>query len=181
MTQAGKFAKLRESLVRALEISVMAIMALLVFDVVWQVFTRLASSIPQNFIVIKPSRWTDEVAVMLLIWVAMLGAAVAFVRKAHLGVDYFVGKLPGKYRKYIELVVYLIAAAFACVCMIYGGMNFVLGNVDQVSPAIEISMGAVYAAVPISGFFFLLVSIESFVDCVRHLRPGKPESEGGQA
>ena len=37
------------------------------------------------------SQWTDELATLLIIWVAMIGASVAFIRGQHLGMDYFMG------------------------------------------------------------------------------------------
>ena len=79
---------LNKWLVRSLEWTVMIIMAVLVIDVLLQVFTR---KILQN-----PWGWTEELARMLLIWLSLLGAAVGFQRMSHLGVDYFVNKFPPK-------------------------------------------------------------------------------------
>ena len=64
-----------------LEVLLMVSVAVLAVDVLWQVFTR--------FIMGKPSSWTEELATFLLIWVSLLGAAVALGRGAHLGIDYF--------------------------------------------------------------------------------------------
>jgi TRAP-type C4-dicarboxylate transport system permease small subunit len=76
---------IKNALDRLLETLVMVAVAVMVVDVLWQVFTR--------FILNNPSSWTEELAIFLLIWVALLGAAVALNRGAHLGIDYFVGKL----------------------------------------------------------------------------------------
>ncbi len=56
-------------LVKFLEWSVMLITGFLVLDVVWQVATR--------FILRDPSKWTEELARMILIWVSLMGAALA--------------------------------------------------------------------------------------------------------
>ena len=162
--------KIKAALVKVLEAVVMILMAVLVLDVVWQVITRLASNIPKEIVVINPSRWTDELAVMLMIWVALLGASVAYARKGHLGVDYFVGKLPGRVKIATEMGVYTLVTIFAIICMVYGGVIFVMENTRQMSPALNIPMGAVYIAIPISGFFFLMISIESFIECVAAFR-----------
>ena len=77
--------KLKNILDKSLEVLVMVAVAVLVIDVLWQVFTR--------FIMGDPSSWTEELATFLLIWVALLGSAVALGRGAHLGIDYFDGKL----------------------------------------------------------------------------------------
>ncbi len=76
------FAKGRKGLVKLLEWAVMFVTGFLVIDVMWQVFTRYNP-------LMHPSKWTEELARMLLIWVSLMGASLAFERKGHLGVDYF--------------------------------------------------------------------------------------------
>lgn len=149
--------KLREWLIKALEIVVMIATAILVLDVIWQVFTR--------YVLRDPSTWTEELATMLLMWVALLGASVAFHRKGHLGVDYFIGKLSPNNKTLVELLVYLIIAFFA-VIMIYGGYKIVSFTLltNQLSAALEIKMGYVYLVLPISGFFIFILSIETIIE-----------------
>lgn len=67
---------------RTLEFIVITTAGILVVDVLWQVFAR--------FFLKDPSSWTEELATFLLIWVTLLGSAVALGRGAHLGIDYFV-------------------------------------------------------------------------------------------
>jgi TRAP-type C4-dicarboxylate transport system permease small subunit len=69
----------RKVSLRSLEWSLIALMATLVADVVWQVITR--------YLLGSPSAWTDELATILMIWVAALGASLGFVQHAHLGID----------------------------------------------------------------------------------------------
>jgi TRAP-type C4-dicarboxylate transport system permease small subunit len=120
---------------------------------------------------IKPSRWTDELATFLLIWVALLGAAVALNRGAHLGIDYFVGKLEKKTQVKIEIFVYLCIALFSVFVMMLGGADLVQTTLSlrQKSPALGIDMGYVYLAVPVSGFFMALYSIIEFSARIRLL------------
>jgi len=148
---------IRTILIRSLEITVMIVVAVLVLDVVWQVTTR--------FILKDPSRWTDELATMLLIWVSLLGASVGFIRKAHLGVDYFVGKLGGKLKILVEFLVYLLIIAFAVLILIYGGYMMVSKTLEtgQPSPAMQIEMGYVYLALPISGIFIAIFALEAAI------------------
>jgi len=146
--------KLRQYLIKVLEFVVIVITALLVMDVTWQVFTR--------FILKTPSTWTEELATMLLMWMALLGAGVAFHRKGHLGVDYFVNKLSPQYKTAVELIVYLVIACFAIIVM-YGGYRIVAFTLltNQLSAALQIKMGYVYLSLPISGFFIFILSLET--------------------
>lgn len=148
---------------RLLETLVMAVVAVLVLDVLLQVFTR--------FVLNKPSSWTEELAVFMLIWVSLLGAAVALGRGAHLGIDYFVGKLRERLRLATEVFVFFCVAAFSFLVMVLGGIDLVRSTLElgQPSPALNVQMGHVYLAVPISGFFLTLYAVIAFVERLRML------------
>jgi len=153
----------------SLEWLIIASMAFLTVDVLWQVFTR--------FVLKNPSTWTEELATFLLIWVALLGSAVALNRGTHLGVDYLTGKLPIKIRIYTEIFVFLCIALFSLCVMIIGGTDLVITTLKlgQISPSLEIKVGYVYLALPISGFFLVLYStigmVERIVELARHITP----------
>lgn len=152
-----------------LEVLVMISMAVLVIDVLWQVFTR--------FVLNDPSSWTEELATFLLIWVALLGAAVALGRGAHLGIDFFVGKLPKRLRIQTELLVFGLVTLFSFSVMGYGGLTLVLQTLrlEQTSVALHIPMGYVYLAIPISGAFLVLYGFIGFFERLTHLRKDAPK------
>lgn len=154
---------LKKILDRSLEVLVIVVMAVLVVDVLWQVFTRLVLK--------DPSTVTEELATFMLMWVALLGAAVAMGRGAHLGIDYFVGKLPLRARLATEAFVFFAVAAFSLLVMVVGGADLVASNFElgQVSPALHVNMGYVYLAVPISGFFLTLYAIVGLVERLQTL------------
>ena len=150
--------KFKTWLVKGLELTVMIVTGILVIDVVWGVFTR--------YVLGHQSPWTEELARMLLIWVTLLGASIGFIQKSHLGVDYFVNKLSERWKEVGQLVVYLLVAVFAAIILIYGGYRLVSSSLSysQPSPALHIEMGYVYLAVPISGFFIVIFSIETILE-----------------
>ena len=162
------FRSIKKVLDRSLELLVMVVVAVLVVDVLWQVFTR--------FILKSPSTWTEELAVFMLIWVSLLGSAVALNRGAHLGIDYFVGKLSPKKRLYTEVLVFLCISLFSVTVMVLGGIDLVFStlNLQQLSPALGIKVGYVYLAIPISGFFLALYSIIGLVERLAQLSKGGP-------
>jgi len=146
------FKTIKKVLDRSLELLVIVVVGVLVVDVLWQVFSR--------FILRNPSTWTEELAVFMLIWVSLLGAAVALNRGAHLGIDYFVGKLAPRKRLCTEVFAFLCISVFSLTVMVIGGIDLVTSTLklEQVSPALGIRVGYVYLAVPISGFFLVLYS-----------------------
>ncbi len=144
---------IKKILDKTLEVLVMVVVAVLVLDVLWQVFTR--------FVLKHPSSWTEELATFLLIWVSLLGGAVALNRGSHLGIDYFVGKLSPRTRAQTEVFVFACVALFSALVMMLGGTRLVFRTLqlNQLSPALGLPMGYVYLAVPISGFFLALYAI----------------------
>ncbi len=158
--------KIKKLLDKSLEVLVIVVVAFLVVDVLWQVFTR--------YVLGDPSSWTEELATFLLIWVALLGAAVALGRGAHLGIDYFVSKLPDRSRIKIEFFVFTCMALFSLLVMVIGGASLVARTfyLQQISPALHLEMGYVYLAVPISGSFLVLYSLIGFSERLSCLRQG---------
>jgi TRAP-type C4-dicarboxylate transport system permease small subunit len=165
------FRSIKKALDCSLEVLVMVVVAVLVVDVLWQVFTR--------FILKNPSTWTEELAVFMLIWVSLLGAAVALNRGAHLGIDYFVGKLSPKKRLYTEVFVFLCISLFSLTVMFLGGIDLVGSTLklQQLSPALGVKVGYVYLAVPVSGFFLVLYSVIGLVERLTKLFKGELTSQ----
>lgn len=161
---------LKKILDRSLETLVVIVMAVLVLDVLWQVFARLVLK--------NPSTVTEEIATFMLVWVALLGAAVAMGRGAHLGIDYFVGKLPARAKLATEVLVFFAVAAFSLLVMVVGGADLVASNFElgQVSPALHVNMGYVYLAVPISGFFLTLYAIMGLVERLQRFKRGSVQA-----
>lgn len=148
--------------IRALEYFVIVLFASLVISVLWGVISRYLPGV-------RPSSWTEELAVYLLVWVSLLGAALAYRANGHLGVDYFVGKLDPAARRagfYLaELAVFIFSAFALC----YGGWLLVTHTLaaNQITPVLQWRIGYLYSAVPISGVFICAFSIEHM------LRPDK--------
>ncbi len=148
---------LADVLARGLEAAIVAVFVALVLVVLWGVGSR--------FVLNAPSRWTEEVAIFLLMWLALLGAAIAFRRQQHLGVESLVGILHPSARLLMALVGQALIAFFALAVLVYGGSVLVLETLEagQVTPATNLPMGYVYLAVPISGAFVVLFAIEQVV------------------
>ena len=147
--------------VRSLECLIIGLMTTLVLDVTWQVVSR--------YLLGSPSSWTDELATLLMIWVAMLGASLGFIRQAHLGIDYFVHLLPLKAAKVAQLAVQLMIAFFAGAILLYGGLELVKLTLrtEQVSPALGLKMGLVYLAIPLSGCYILAFAAADAIALIR--------------
>lgn len=148
----------RIALCRVLETALILAVAVLVVVVLWGVFTRYVMS--------EQAKWSEELARFLLIWISLLGGAVAFGEKAHLGVDYFVGKFDPTARKFITIAGQLVVLFFAIALFIVGGSRVVSIQLSlgQATPALGWAMGYVYLPLPIAGVFIVLFTVEQLLE-----------------
>ena len=140
-------------LTKALSVFLIILMAVMVLDVSWQVFTR--------FVLKDPSSFTEELAGFLLIWIGLLGASYAYYTRAHLGIDILTGKLSGVNRRIVEMVIHGIVFLFSLFIPLIGGYRLVslTFTLNQISPALGISMGYIYLVLPLSGILLMYYSI----------------------
>ena len=71
-----------------------ALLAIVSLLGIWQVGTR--------FLLEQPSTWTEELMRRLLVWMVMLGAAVAFRHGALISVDLMLKTARGKWRTFVN-------------------------------------------------------------------------------
>lgn len=164
--------QLKRRAIQGLEWSVIILFALLVLDVLWGVLSRAGGGLtvwmraqgmrPWALLPDGQTRWTEEGAIILMMWISLLGAAVAYGEKAHLGVDYLVGKLDPAARVWADRMAHGMTAFFALVVLLGGGYVLVAETLasGQLTPAFNCPVGYVYLAVPISGGFILLFALE---------------------
>ncbi|NOI65700.1 MULTISPECIES: TRAP transporter small permease [unclassified Vibrio] len=145
---------------KSLSMFCVSLSSFLVICVVWQVFSR--------YVLNAPSTMTDEVARFLFIWVGLMGAAYTLGKKRHLAIDLISQKMEHNPHKQavLHIVINLVSLFFAGIIMLYGGGSLMLKTLStgQVSPALGIEMGLVYAAIPLSGFFMLIYLIEDLLN-----------------
>tara|TARA_R110002167_G_scaffold224881_1_gene430269 strand:+ start:193 stop:663 length:471 start_codon:yes stop_codon:yes gene_type:complete len=138
---------------RIIEGFLVFIFGLLVLDVVWQVVSR--------YVVGQSSSFTEEFARFALIWLTVLGAAyINGQKEGHLSMDFLLSKLPADKRAKRHKVIQVVMALFALVIMIIGGGNLVYTTLrlGQISSALQIPLGYVYAIVPVSGAIIVFFS-----------------------
>ena len=148
--------KLIEKMHNTLKWILIILLAVMVIDVSWQVFSR--------YVLQQSSSITEELATFLLIWVGLLGSAYAYREKAHLGIDLISHKLSSKGKFYSEIIVLIVVVLVSFFVFIFGGMRlvYITYTLNQLSPAMRINMGFIYSVAPITGILIVLYSVEFF-------------------
>ncbi|MBN2242524.1 MAG: TRAP transporter small permease [Acidobacteria bacterium] len=146
---------------RILSALLVLLMAVIVLDVTWQVFSR--------FILRNPSDYTEELAGFLLIWIGLLGASYAYCVKAHLGIDVLTSGLSGTKRRISEILVAGIVLLFALFLLVIGGWRLVdlTFSLRQISPVMGIPMGFVYLVLPLTGILFMYYSVYFIAEALK--------------
>ena len=167
-------------LTRLLELLLILAMGTLVIDVLWGVLSRALASWG---VLAGQSSWTEELARYLMIWVGLLGACLAFEKRAHLGVDYFVGKFHPSGQRILKLGALCVVLLFAVGVLVVGGWELVTRTLalQQYTPALGIPKAWVYLAVPISGVFTVIFTLGQMIDVLRNSGQPAPAVEEGPA
>ncbi|MCB0651307.1 MAG: TRAP transporter small permease [Saprospiraceae bacterium] len=134
------------------------IMAVMVINVLWQVFTR--------YVVGTPSSFTDELARYLMIWIGVLGAAYVSGKNMHVAIDVLPKKFSPPTQKRISILVRVLIIAFALSAMVIGGLRLVYISylLGQQSPALRIHLAVVYLVIPISGILIIYYKVSDLLN-----------------
>ena len=140
------------------EKSIKVIMAALIAGMV----VLIAAQVGFRYVLNEPLAWTEEVARHLMIWAGLLGAAVAYRHKGHLGMDILVMHLSKPWRRGVEMIVQALSIGFFGILVIHG-IPLVERTMRQFSSAIRIPMGYIYASIPVGSALILLFAMEGIV------------------
>lgn len=118
--------------------------------------------------------WYDEVASIILAWLTYYGAALAALRRCHIGVPTLVDALPPKAR------VWAVVAAEAAVLLFFAVMAWagwrvqgVLAGTTLVSlPSVPAALA--HSAIPIGAVLFAAAQLASFPDALMRARHRSP-------
>ena len=117
-----------------------------------------------------PLRWSDEVAQFLFLWLAYLGALAALMGGRHYSFPNLIDLLPAKARLVVKTLSDLVVLAMLGI-LVWGGIRLVDLLQHQRSPALDVPIYYIYAALPLVSALMALVVAYQIV--ARLL--GKPE------
>lgn len=106
--------------------------------------------------------WAQELTIILIIWMAKIGAAYGVRTGIHVGVDVLVNRLTGRRRNALILLSLLAGALFTGIVGILGA-RFVahLAHTGHSSAVLEVPMWLVYLAVPVGSLLMCFRFLET--------------------
>jgi TRAP-type transport system small permease protein len=126
--------------------------------VFYQVFGR--------YVLNSSPTWTENLALVLILYVTLIGAAVGVRDAGHIGMDSLLVMLPDRMREKIELVIHVLVAIFG-VAMAYNG--WILGASVGTVKIANLGLPEVVRYVPLvaAGILIVSFSIEHIIALLR--------------
>ncbi|MEO5701186.1 MAG: TRAP transporter large permease subunit [Casimicrobiaceae bacterium] len=121
----------------------------------------------------RPLTWSDELASVLFLWLAMLGAVIALRRGEHMRLTTFVGMLPPARRAWVETFSSLVVIVF--VLLLLGpAWTHAADQWVILTPALEIHDGLRVGAVAVGLVLMMVIAIARLADRaeLRHVISG---------
>lgn len=151
----GAFDRFRNGYGRVLEWVVIALVVTLAVEVTLGVVFRLLG---------RSLAWYDEVASVLLAWLTFYGAALASVRRAHIGCPELVEVMPWRVRRVLGVAAELIVIAFFALLGAVGAWILPVLHTDALVSLPWIPMSVVQSVIPISAVLIIVAELTYLAD-----------------
>ena len=150
------FAQIQRILLQALGAICAVVFAVLVIDVLFAVVMRHFFEQPA---------WTEELARLLLVWLAILGGVLAYAADRHLGVDVLVSRFDFHTQRWARVVGHLMVLFFAAGVLLIGGGQLFAERWDsgQTMAALGVRRAWFYLVLPVGGFLITLLAVEKIL------------------
>jgi TRAP-type transport system small permease protein len=126
--------------------------------VAWQVFGR--------YVMNDTPTWAESLVLVLVLYVALIGAAVGVRDAGHIGMESLLVLVPEETRRRLELLIFALVGLFGAM-MCWYGWGLTAGVLGYKIPTLGISEGWHYAPLMVSGLLIVLFSIEHVIALVR--------------
>lgn len=104
-----------------------------------------------RYIFNMPIHWAEEVSLAMYVWLVFVGASSTMKRQGHIGIDYFVEKLPESLKKVSKFLRSAILYFVFFYVLIYLGFELAANAGAKVTPTLRVSYIWIDVAVPLGG------------------------------
>ena len=156
---------LRKRLDKVLEFICCTLLALMTILVTWQVVSR--------YVLNNPSTVTEELVLFSFVWMGLLGGAYLFGKNEHMAMTFLFDKLSEKNQIKVRIFFELVIMAFAVFILVFGAWNMSKLSMGQLSSSLQIPMGYIYLALPLSGITTMIYNALNISDIIKELSGDK--------
>ncbi len=157
--------RLSEALDRATKGVCVALVLFMTAEVLVHVFFRYA--------LFSPFKWGEELARLVMIWMGMLGIAIALREGEHMGLETLLDRFGPRARAALRLAAQVLVALFLLV-LAYWGTVMAVRAWGSVLPALQISWTWAMLAVPVTAVLQLVHVVRDMADDLLRLAGREP-------
>ncbi len=154
-TAPARLAWLDRALAVATEIPAAALVGVEIVVLLFGVVSR--------YVFDSPLTWSDELASILFLWLAMLGAVIALRRAEHMRLAFLVGLSPPRFRRFLDTLAAMVVAVFL-LAMIAPARDYVEVQWFITTPALEIHDGYRVAAIEVGAVLMLVIVFARLIE-----------------
>lgn len=103
--------------------------------------------------------WTEEVALLMMIWFGILSIPIGVKHKLHIGIEYLYNLMPPVIQIPLRWFIYLLIAFFGVLMVIYG-IELTRFTSMSTLPATKLPSSTGYIVIPISGVMLVFNALD---------------------
>ena len=116
----------------------------------WQVFGR--------FVLNSSPSWTEQTAMVLMIWYVFLAAAAGVWERFHIRIEILEHRLEPRRVRALRIAIHGLIALFGLILLVFGAQLAWLVR-DHVIPSLGISRAFAYLPIPLAGMLTIVFSL----------------------
>jgi TRAP-type C4-dicarboxylate transport system permease small subunit len=142
------------------------------------IFALVLAQIFFRYVLDDPLVWSEELARLAFVWVAMLAWSLGSRRRSHITITYFAGLLPRAPRLLLAIAAQGLIVLL-CSLLVWHGWGLTLRNLDMQLITVGLPYAVVYVVVPLGAAIVMLYALAEIRDRVVELRSGAPAGPSG--
>jgi tripartite ATP-independent transporter DctM subunit len=123
----------------------------------------LFAGVVSRYVFHSPLTWSDELASILFLWLAMLGAVIALRRGEHMRLTAIVTRVPTRWRALLETVAALVVIVFV-VLVLLPAYQYLVEEWAILTPAMEIHNSFRAAAIEVGAVLMMVIALARLVE-----------------
>jgi TRAP-type transport system small permease protein len=133
-------------------------LAVIIIAVLYQVFGR--------YVLNDTPTWAEALAMLLVLYVTMLGCAVGVRDAGHIGLESFLVLAPEKLRLKLEVLIHALLVVFGA-AMVYNGIYLAHSVWNYNIPTLGLPEGLNHVPIALCGGLMVLFSIEHIIATIK--------------
>lgn len=103
-------------------------------------------------------RWSEELALLLMVWMAFISMSIGVERKLHIAIELFYNRFPQPVQKFFAAFANVLTIFFGVVLMVFG-CKLIMSTSGSTLPATKLPASALYLMIPVGGLFTAYYSV----------------------